>query len=171
MPSELGVEPADAALVVLSTVAMYAVLLVLVRIGGQRSLAVLAGYETACVVAVGAVIGRTSLLTVPTLGTGIIALLTLFGTQWALGWGRRHRLVRRVLDRGPVLLMLGPHMRPEAMRRARVTEDEIHQRLRLAGIGDRADVGCVVLERNGQISVVRGAVEECLLPGAGSDRG
>jgi uncharacterized membrane protein YcaP (DUF421 family) len=46
-------------------------------------------------------------------------------------------------------------MRHEAMRRARVTEDEIRQRLRLAGIGDPREVGWVVLERTGRISVVR----------------
>jgi uncharacterized membrane protein YcaP (DUF421 family) len=62
-----------------------------------------------------------------------------------------------------VLLMLGPDLRRDAMRRARVTEDEICRLLRLAGIGDRADVGCVVLERTGPISVVRAGVDESLL--------
>ncbi|MHA6784675.1 DUF421 domain-containing protein [Pseudonocardia saturnea] len=162
-----------AARTVISTVAMYGALLLLVRLGGQRSLVVLSGYEAACVIAAGAVVGRTALLTVPTLGTGVVALLTLFGVQLVLGWGRKHRVVRRLLDREPVLLMLGPDMRIEAMRRARVTEDEIRQRLRLAGIGDRADVGCVVLERNGQISVIRGALDESLfvdVPGIRGDR-
>ncbi|OJY39301.1 MAG: hypothetical protein BGP03_23350 [Pseudonocardia sp. 73-21] len=62
-----------------------------------------------------------------------------------------------------MLLMLGPDLRRDAMRRARVAEDEIRQLLRLGGIGDRADVGCVVLERTGQISVVRAGIDESLL--------
>jgi uncharacterized membrane protein YcaP (DUF421 family) len=128
-----------------------------VRVGGQRSLAAFSGYELACVVAAGAVLGRTTLLSVPTLGTGVVALTTLFTVQWVLGRGRRHRLVRRLVDREPVLLMVGSEMRIAAMRRARVTEDEILQRLRLAGVGNRDEVGWVVLERNGQISVVRAA--------------
>lgn len=163
MSADLGVEPVAVVSVVISTVVMYAVLLLLVRLGGQRSLTVLSGYEVAWVLAAGAVIGRTTLLEVPTLGTGVVALLTLFGVQRALGWGRRYRVVRRLLDREPVVLMIGPEMRTAAMRRARVTEDEIRQRLRLAGIGNRDDVGCVVLERNGQLSVVRGVPEEYLL--------
>ena len=163
MPAELGIDLAAALRVVIATVVMYGVLLMLVRLGGQRSLVVVAGYETACVIAAGAVIGRTSLLEVPTLGTGIVALLTLFGVQRALAVGRRYRPVRRLLDREPVLLMLGSDLRRDAMRRARVSEDEICQLLRLAGIGARADVGCVVLERTGQISVVRAGVEESLL--------
>jgi uncharacterized membrane protein YcaP (DUF421 family) len=93
MPAELGVDLAAAARVVIATVVMYGVLLLLVRLGGQRSLLVLAGYETACVIAAGAVIGRTTLLAVPTLGTGIVALPTLFAVQGALGWARRYRLV------------------------------------------------------------------------------
>jgi uncharacterized membrane protein YcaP (DUF421 family) len=163
MPAELGLDPAAAVRVVIATVVMYGVLLMLVRLGGQRSLAVVAGYETACVIAAGAVIGRTSLLEVPTLGTGIVGLLTLFAVQRALALGRRYRPVRHLLDRQPVLLMLGTDLRRDAMRRARVSEDEICQLLRLAGIGTRADVGCVVLERTGQISVVRAGVEESLL--------
>jgi uncharacterized membrane protein YcaP (DUF421 family) len=44
-----------------------------------------------------------------------------------------------------------------------VTEDEIRQQLRLAGIGDPADVGCVIPERNGRIGVVRAGIDASLL--------
>ncbi|GAA4853387.1 YetF domain-containing protein [Pseudonocardia benzenivorans] len=85
----------------------------------------------------------------------VVALTTLFAVQRLLGRCRRSRAVRRLLDRDPVLLMDAGGMRHEAMRRVRVTEDEVRQRLRLAGIGDPREVGWVVLERSGQISVVR----------------
>lgn len=155
MPGELGIDPLAAVRVVVATVAMYLLFVALVRISGQRSLVALSGYELACVTASGAVLGRTTLLEVPTLGTGVVALTTLFAVQRLLGRCRRSRAVRRLLDRDPVLLMDAGGMRHEAMRRARVTEDEVRQRLRLAGIGDPREVGWVVLERSGQISVVR----------------
>lgn len=36
-----------------------------------------------------------------------------------------------------------------------MSEDELRQRLRLAGIRHRDEVQCVVLERNGNVSVIR----------------
>jgi uncharacterized membrane protein YcaP (DUF421 family) len=70
--------------------------------------------------------------------------------------GQRRPLYRALFDRAPVLLMVGAEMRAAQLRRARVTEDELRQRPRLAGISRLEQVGRVVLERNGQISVQRG---------------
>ena len=42
-----------------------------------------------------------------------------------------------------------------AMARSGVSEDDLRQALRRAGITCRADVGYVVLERNGGLSVLR----------------
>jgi uncharacterized membrane protein YcaP (DUF421 family) len=52
--------------------------------------------------------------------------------------------------------MSGGELRRDAMRRSHVSEDELRQRLRLAGIRHRHEVQCVVLERNGNVSVIRG---------------
>jgi uncharacterized membrane protein YcaP (DUF421 family) len=155
MWAELGVAPLTAVAVVISTVVIYVVFLVLVRLAGQRSLAAMSNYDVACAIALGAVVGRTTLLAEPTLGTGVIALVTLFAAQRLLGLAQRRPLYRALFDRSPVLLMVGGEVRTARMRRARVTEDELRQRLRLAGISRLEQVGCVVLERNGQISVLR----------------
>jgi uncharacterized membrane protein YcaP (DUF421 family) len=155
MWAELGVAPLTAVAVVISTVAIYLLFIVLVRLAGQRTLAAMSNYDIACAIALGAVIGRTALLAEPTLGAGVVGLVTLFGMHRLLGLAQRHPLYRALLDRSPVLLMAGGEMRVAEMRRARVTEDELKQRLRLAGISRLEQVGCVVLERNGQISVLR----------------
>ncbi|HEX4357403.1 MAG TPA: YetF domain-containing protein [Pseudonocardia sp.] len=82
-------------------------------------------------------------------------LTGLFAVQRLLGLAQRHPLHRALFDRAPVLLMVGGELRAAQPRRARVTEDELRQRPRLAGISRLEEVGCVVLERNGQISVPR----------------
>ncbi|MFC4949104.1 YetF domain-containing protein [Pseudonocardia sp. GCM10023141] len=48
-----------------------------------------------------------------------------------------------------------------AMRRAGVTDDDLRQRLRLAGITARTQVRLAVLERTGEISVLAAAAGEC----------
>ncbi|MDP5184756.1 DUF421 domain-containing protein [Blastococcus sp. BMG 814] len=155
MRDRLGIDWLTAGLVVLTTVSMYLVLVLCVRLVGQRSLATMSSFDLGCAIALGAVIGRTALLLDPTLLTGVVAIVTLFTTQIALVRVRRSRWVDRLLNRPPVLLMAGDVPLRENMRAAHVGEDELRQKLRLAGIRDLAEVGCVVLERTGAVSVVR----------------
>ena len=60
-----SITPGGALAVALTTVVMYGVFLVLVRVMGRRSLAATSVYDAAAVMAFGAVLGRTALLSVP----------------------------------------------------------------------------------------------------------
>lgn len=155
MSVRLGVTWGEAAAVVLSTVAIYLTLILLVRLVGQRSLARMSSFDLAATVAFGAVIGRTMLLLRPTLLAGVIGLTTLFVTQGVLGLLRRNQAVDRLINRTPVLLMSGPTPLADNMRSSHVTEDELRQKLRVAGVRSLDEVACVVLERNGEVSVIR----------------
>lgn len=160
MTSQLGTDPLTALQVVIATVGMVLALLVLIRLGGQRSLASMSAADVACVIALGAVVGRTMLLAVPTLVTGVIALVVLFGLRGLLTRVQATRRGAR-LSVQPVVLMADGQIDGAGMRRARVTEDDLRQRLRLAGISVRTQVRLAVLERNGQISVIAQAAAEC----------
>lgn len=151
----LGVTWLVAGSVVIATIVIYLALIVLVRILGQRSLASMSSFDLGCVVALGAVVGRTVLLETPTLLSGVIALITLFAMQAGLGALRGNPVIDRLMNRAPVLLATGDRLLVDNMRRAHVTEDELRQRLRLAGITRLEQVRCAVLERNGEISVLR----------------
>ncbi|TYP86563.1 DUF421 domain-containing protein [Blastococcus xanthinilyticus] len=155
MMDQLGIDAGTAGLVVLTTVAMYLLLVVCVRLVGQRSLATMSSFDLGCAIALGSVIGRTSLLLDPTLATGALAVVTLFATQAVLGRLRQTRVLDRLMNRNPVLLMAGDTPLRENMRAAHVAEDELRQKLRQAGIRDLAEVRCVVLERTGAVSVIR----------------
>jgi uncharacterized membrane protein YcaP (DUF421 family) len=153
--SGLSISGMNALAVAIATVAIYLAFIALIRVLGQRSLAAMSVPEVAGVVALGAVIGRTALLAVPSLGGGIVALTVLLCVQRVLRVSQRSRGFRTLLDRQPVLLARDGKCDDAAMRRAGVSEDDLRQRLRLAGISRWEQVGRVVLERNGQISVVR----------------
>ena len=107
MQEQLGIDGGTAALVVLTTVAMYLTLVLCVRLVGQRSLATMSSFDLGCAIALGAVVGRTVLLLDPTLATGVVAIVTLFATQTALARLRQNRWVDRLMNRPPVLLMAG----------------------------------------------------------------
>jgi uncharacterized membrane protein YcaP (DUF421 family) len=157
MTELLGTDLATAVQVVIATVGIVLVMVVLVRLGGQRSLAAMSATDVACVAAFGAVVGRTSLLAVPTLAAGMIALTVLVGLRHLLSALERGR---RLLGRGPVVVVRDGRVLPEALRRARLSDDDLRQALRLAGVARRTEVRLVVLERDGRISVVRGGEPE-----------
>jgi uncharacterized membrane protein YcaP (DUF421 family) len=152
---QLGASWQQVGLVALATVVMYLTLILCVRLLGQRTLATMSSFDLGCAIALGAVVGRTSLLLEPTLLAGVVVVATLFATQVLLARLRQTRWVDRFLNRQPVLLMAGDTPLRENMRASHVAEDELRQRLRLAGIQSLSQVRCVILERNGQVSVIR----------------
>ncbi len=155
MIGQLGITWVEALSVVVSSVGIYLLLLILIRVLGQRSVANLSSFDFGAVVAVGAILGRTALLQRPTLAAGVIALTTLFIMQAVLGYLGRRRRIDRLINRSPVLLMAGSQLLRDNLRTNHIVEDELRQALRLAGIRQLAEVASVILERNGRVSVIR----------------
>lgn len=149
------IEGDTAITVVMSTVGIYLVFIALVRVTGPRSLTGTSSFDVACVVAFGAVIGRTPLLAEPTLMIGALALATFFVLQGTLGWLRRFSFLDRLVNgAGPIVLVRDGVMQAERLRPAHVTEDDLRQALRHAGLRSPGDAAYVVLERNGTLSVI-----------------
>ena len=151
----LGLSWTEAATVVVSTVGIYLGFLVLLRIVGQRAVAAMSSFDFAAAIAFGAVLGRTVLGYTPTLAAGLLGMVTLFALQAAFGVVRRNRRLDRALNNLPLLLMVNGAVLPDRLRKAKMVEDELRQKLRLAGIHRYDDVAAVILERTGAISVLR----------------
>ncbi len=158
MSEQFRISLETALTVVVTTVLIYLAFILLVRLVGSRSLTSLASFDFAAVVALGAVIGRTILLADPTLMIGLVALTTLFAMQGLLGLLRQSRWVDRLIHRRPTMLVRNGALLTENMRGCHVVEDEIRQALRRAGARSLEEVECVVLERNGTVSVIRSGV-------------
>ena len=168
MYDELTTTPSTAFQVVVATVAIYLAFVMLLRLLGQRTVATLSIIDLASVMAVGALVGRTALLAVPSLATGLVGLVTLLATHRAVAALQRRTPFSRWLGREPVVLAWHGELLPDAMRRARVSDDEMRQQLRLAGVTAVEQASCVILERNGQISVLQGPVSPGMLADVGA---
>ena len=152
---QLTTSPSTAFQVVVASVAIYLGFLLLVRTTGQRSLANLSLVDLGCVMALGAIVGRTTLLENPTLATGLIALAVLLAMQRVTSLLLRHPRLERILGGAPVVLVRDGLVLADAMRRVRISDEELRAQLRLAGVTALAQVRYVVLERTGQVSVLR----------------
>src|SRR6476661_4208869 len=124
MFDELTTTPSTALQVVVATVVVYLVFLVLVRLAGQRTLTTLSVPDLACVMALGAIVGRTALLAVPTLATGVVALVTLLLMQRLMSLLGRRTGVGRWLHPEPLVLVRRGRLLADNLRRARVSDDE-----------------------------------------------
>ena len=126
-----------------------------VRIVGLRSFSKMSSFDFAVTVAIGSVLGTVA-LSGSSLLEGLGAIGALLATQAVIAWGRRHRAVRLVVENQPLLLMVGPDMLHDNMRRARVTVGDLKAKLREANVRNYDQVRYVVLESTGDVSVVHG---------------
>lgn len=155
MLERLLVTPTEALAVIISTAALYWGFILIIRVLGQRALARISSPDLATVVALGAVIGRAALGYTPTLGAGMLALVTLFAMQAMAGQIRRLTVYPESLNNAPWLLMAGTTAIPENLRRTHLAQEELLAQIRLAGVRHLSEVACVILEPTGEISVLR----------------
>ncbi|MDX5378874.1 MAG: DUF421 domain-containing protein [Halomonas sp.] len=135
----------------------YAGLVFLLRISGRRTLSKMNAFDLVVTVALGSVLATVMLSKDVTLAQGILAFALLIGMQYVVTWASvRHRWVRQLVTGEPALLFYRGCYLPDAMRRARVTKEEVRAAMRAAGKAELADVDAVVLETDGSFSVVKG---------------
>jgi uncharacterized membrane protein YcaP (DUF421 family) len=145
----------EALSVALAAAGLFASLLLAIRLTGRRLVAPLATYDVAAGIALGAVFGRAVLGYTPTLPAGVIGIGTLALVHLGTRQVCRTRGAGLLLGEGPVLLVRDGQVIPDALRRARLHEDDLRLAMRRGSIGSWTDVGAMVLERSGTISVLR----------------
>lgn len=144
--------------VVVTCVLAYVAVVALVRISGKRTLAQLNAFDWIVTVAFGSMLATTVLSDEVALLDGVAAFVTLATLQFVVTWGStRVRRMQRLVKNEPALLVHRGELLADALRRERISEDEIFQALRASGAASLDDVGAVVLETNGEVSVLRRA--------------
>lgn len=144
-----------ALMVVVTTVGIYAALLLFTRMAGLRSFSKLSSFDFAITVAMGSVVATVILSEDPPLVQGIVGLASLFAIQSLVAVLRnRSGQVRWAVDNTPLLLMAGSEVIPENLRAARMTRDDLRAKLREANVIHRDHIRAVVMESTGDVSVL-----------------
>jgi uncharacterized membrane protein YcaP (DUF421 family) len=138
----------------------YVSLVVFLRISGRRTLSKMNAFDFVVTVALGSILATVLLSKDVALAEGILAFALLIGLQFAVTWSSvRARWVRQLVTGEPILLLYRGRLLPTALRKARVTEDELRMALRLEGLTSVDEVDAVVLETDGSFSVVPRSAE------------
>lgn len=141
--------------VLLSAGAMLAAIIFYVRIIGLRSFSKMSSFDFAVTVAMGSLLAAVT-LSGSSLADGLAAAGALLLVQASIAYGRIRFAASAVVDNQPLLLMAGPTMLEANMRRARVTADDVREKLRQANIHRYDQVRYVVFETTGDVTVVQG---------------
>ena len=148
-------EWADVARVLLVGAAAYLTLIVVLRISGKRTLAKLNAFDLVVTVAVGSTLATILLNSDVSFAEGAAAFALLAALQFlAATVSSRVKAGRSVLTARPTVLVSQGVLLDGALRRQRVSVDEIHQAIRSSGQGDISQIAAVVLETDGSLSVI-----------------
>lgn len=156
MPSQFFFQDLDGIVRVLVVgVLSYALLIVMLRVSGKRTLSKMNAFDLIVTVALGSTLAAVLLDQDVPLLEGVLALGLLVWLQFAITWlSVRSSRFQHMIKAEPTLLVHEGRMLHAAMRRERVTEEEIRAALRQSGRNDLAEVTAVVLETDGTLSVI-----------------
>ncbi len=145
----------DVARVLIVGSAGYVGLVLALRLSGKRTLSQLNAFDLIVTVALGSTFATTLLSSEVSWTEGIVALLLLVALQFIVAWASAEwGPFRRAVTSKPVFLVWEGEMLPQAVRRNRLTESQVHQAIRSSGHGDIRTIAAVVLEPNGTLSVI-----------------
>lgn len=134
----------------------YVCLVILLRVSGRRTLSKMNAFDMVVTVALGSTLATILLNRNVALAEGALAFALLISMQYLVTWTSvRVPWVRKMVTGEPALLVYEGRMLSAALKRARVTEDEINAALRAAGKESFAQVKAVVLETDGSFSIVQ----------------
>jgi len=139
----------------------YISLILLLRISGKRTLSKLSAFDLVVSVAIGSVLATILLNKQVKLAEGVTAMTVLIVMQYIAAWlSVRSKFFQGLIKATPELLYYEGEYFFSTMKKARILEVEILHAARSSGISSMKDVEAVVLEPNGNISVIKKSKSE-----------
>jgi uncharacterized membrane protein YcaP (DUF421 family) len=144
--------------VIITLIVTYPALIVLLRIYGKRSLAKLNMFDFIITVALGSSLASVIISKDITVTDGIVILGMLLTAQYivtklSLKW----EITERFIKSDPTIVFYDGEFVDDGMNFARVSKAEVLYAIRKQGIACLTAVHAVVLENNGELSVLQGS--------------
>jgi uncharacterized membrane protein YcaP (DUF421 family) len=150
-----------ALLLVIRAVAVYAFLLVALRVAGRRELAQMTSFDLVLLLVISNAVQNAINAGDNSLGGGLISAAVLLALNHAVGWAAwRWRRVERLVQGPPLRLVTDGRVHLGALKKERLTIAELRSALRKQGIARISDCRQVVLEPDGTLSALRVDVEQ-----------
>jgi len=141
---------------VIRTVAVYLILLVLIRLTGRRTLAQVTAFDFLVLLIIGGSTQRALLGQDYSVINAMLVVVTLLTMDVVFSLIERDsRLFSKFVNGVPMILVEHGRLLPGRLRKARLTEDEVLAAARRSrGIERMEDIKYAILEASGDISVI-----------------
>lgn len=141
---------------VLRALAVYIVLLCILRLAGSRTLAEITTFDFVLILIISEAIQQALIDDDNSMINAFLLVTTLVGLNVLMSLlKQRSQRVERILDGTPLLLVERGKIHTDRMRRERVDEADVLEAAReLQGISSLGDIDYAVLEKNGQVTVI-----------------
>jgi len=141
--------------IVLVASVVYVALVLALRIAGARALAKMSAYDLMVTVALGSILATIPLDKNVTLVDGLTTIATFLVLQHVLSWVlKRSGWSRWAVKCKPVLVLYEGQMLEDRMHAVNVTDEEVRAVVRAAGKASLGECLAVVLENDGNWSVI-----------------
>ncbi len=142
-------------IIIIRTLILYALVVFVMRLMGKRQLGQLQPYELVITIMI------SELATLPMqdvrlpLLLGIIPIITMLILQIILSELQlRSEKLRKIVDGRPSILLKDGILDTKALREQRINIDDLMEELRVSGYFNFDDLAYIILENNGQLSVI-----------------
>ncbi|MBK8906421.1 MAG: DUF421 domain-containing protein [Rhodospirillales bacterium] len=136
--------------------ACYIALILMLRVSGKRTLSKMNAFDLVVTVALGSTFATVVIDRSVPLADGAVALGLLIFLQYAITWmSVRSDRVQALVKSEPTLLVRDGGFLDDAMRRQRVSREEVLAAIREEGNASLEGTALVVLETDGTMSVIR----------------
>ena len=141
---------------VLRAAVVYAVLLLLIRWSGKRTMGQFTPFDMLLIVMLGAAVQNSLLGKDTSLMGGLLLAATLIALNWCVAFvTSRSQRAERLVEGVPVVLARDGQLFRSVLKRELVSEDDFKEALRQDGQLTLTDVRIALLETNGRISFVK----------------
>ena len=148
-------EASDLLLTAARTVAVYVLLLAVVRLSGKRAIGNFTAFDLLVALMLGEVVDEIIYGDV-TFAQGALTIAVVAGLQyansWLSYWGHG---ADKVLDGTPSVVVRNGRFERAGMRKERMNEKEVMAELRLMGVSDLREVKLAMVETDGKVSVLK----------------
>ncbi|MBA2500314.1 MAG: DUF421 domain-containing protein [Chitinophagaceae bacterium] len=141
--------------IIIITPLAYIALIFLLRISGKRTLSKMNAFDFVITIALGSTFATVAMNKNVALADGVLGFALLVFLQYGLTWlSVRYRYVKEMINNTPTLLVYKGEILEHAMKKERITIEELYVAARRKGIAEIKDIDIVILETTGDITLL-----------------
>lgn len=137
----------------------YAAMVLILRISGKRTLSKMNAFDFIVTIALGSCLATVALNKNVPLADGVTAILLFISFQFLLTWlSVRIKTIKKLITSSPSLLFYKGEFLYPAMKKERITVEEIYSNAWQKGMASLDEVDMIILETTGDITFIEKAI-------------